>query len=576
MALSPVLFREGADRTVPGSPISPNVESLLREFDNTPIVREPPMVPTGTFVVADKVSDDEFLMQRLGMAPSSAAPVSSAVAPPALPAPAMASDHSHQHSMLQRPMPQQEKPPEKLTPEQEYSRKVELLWYLRKLRSAAEGPLTVTMNSPLYQIEAEVAQLRKEQMLEDGLESCKFGFLFCTSLIEKATVQPPLNRFGINLQGWSKKLMLDLEVDRRYAQVFTELVEKYRSKVPAGPEATLLYLMVSSAFTYSMASKLTDAALANMTSMPQTMKAAAAHIQQTNPNFSAPPPPPVVSLPQQQTHHTMPASTSLPQGVDPAQMANILRLLQEKKQQSNMPPLPKKERSRSGKSDSGSSGSYASSVSSSSGSSGRSSSSSARSPSSGSYSSESSGRSSSSGSGSGSGSSASDSSSYASSSSSEERSRRKRKVPAKKNVVSKKRRRQEESESESDGTSDSSSEGSVREAELIRRSLPKHTKNARRTSVTNVPVVDVALGSGVSGPVNPILQAAKPVRGRAVRGRRGGRGAAGGVRGRIAATQEARDEAASEKAASEKAPSTRGSVKGPDDDDDDELDMTGF
>ena len=324
-------LREGADRYIgpPAAEVNGSGGgSVQSPFDPTlaiPVEREaPPAASEGTVTfthesIADGVDDNEFLQSRMGMAPlnpslyqaqlsagSPAAPRGSSFfqAPPSSAGP--------QHSPAAPLISSGSHIKPTLTDKEAYARKIELIWILRRLRGSDPTFQIPKLSDDLYKIELLVEQVRRENACQDGVDNIKFGMMFASGLLESAAGRAPLNRW-LSLKGYSKKLMMDIDSDRRYEECFALLSEKYRAKMPSSPEFMLAFLIGQSAFSYSVASQMTDAALGTMnppSSLPSTF---------------VPPPAP-----------TGPAPAPQP---NPEQLAEVMRILQARQMQ-QVPPIP--------------------------------------------------------------------------------------------------------------------------------------------------------------------------------------------------------------------------------------------
>lgn len=312
-------MREGADRLVDlqqhqqtPSPFDPNVA--------IPVEREPPPPRSEgpqTFTrdnIVDEVDDNEFLLSRLGlsMGNTNTNPPPAPQQPP--PSPALPNI-----SAAVAPV---------MTAEQEYAKKVEYLWILRRLRGTDPTFQIPKLSDDLYKIELLVQQVKRENACQDGVESCKFALMFFSGALETVANRPPLNKW-LHLKGYSKKLMYDVETDRRFEEAMIALSNKYREKMPSSPELMLAFLIAQSAFSYSVASQMTDAAIGSMSSSSGPVAAAAPSSSQQPPPQPAAPAPPTVSAP--------PPST--PAQNQTEQLAEIMRILQNRKQQ-QPPPIP--------------------------------------------------------------------------------------------------------------------------------------------------------------------------------------------------------------------------------------------
>ena len=179
-----------------------------------------------------------------------------------------------------------------LDPKQEFDRKIELLWILKRLRTPDSNVPMLKMSDELWKIESAVHQLRKEKDCANGVETMRYGIVFASRLIETAAERPPINKY-VKLTGWSRKLIFDLESDKRYDEALIGLVEKYGKRFPTNsPEFQLGFLLLQSAVSYSMASKIVESG----------------GLEPTTPTVPLPPPPPLAA-----TNTTTTPATPVPQ-----------------------------------------------------------------------------------------------------------------------------------------------------------------------------------------------------------------------------------------------------------------------
>ena len=109
------------------------------------------------------------------------------------------------------------------------------------------------MEHPLNVIKSEFIRLQKEKEINDGVTVCKTGLIFCVSLLEKLNSNyDPLN---VDLDGWTQHMMSTKE---DYNEVFTQLYEKYHTNISMGPEITLITMVATSAFMFSISKKKMD------------------------------------------------------------------------------------------------------------------------------------------------------------------------------------------------------------------------------------------------------------------------------------------------------------------------------
>ena len=303
--MSGATLREGAERLVDpivpaqnaGLGLDPNADVTL-EREAPPPVSEAPQTFTRESI-ADGMDDNEFLMNRLGMA---------STAPPP----------QQQPQRFLAPPPSQTSAAPTLSEKEIYAKKVEYLWILRRLRGSDPNFPIPKITDDLYKIEMLVEQVRRENACADGVQSMQFGLMFFSGALENVASKPPFNRW-LHLKGYSKKLMMDIESDRRFEECFVQLSQKYREKMPSSPEFQLAWLIGQSAMSYSVASQMTDAALGGT-------------------------PAPVIAAPAIQ----VPApAVPAPAAPAPAELAEVYRILQQRQMQQHVPPIPESPSERS-------------------------------------------------------------------------------------------------------------------------------------------------------------------------------------------------------------------------------------
>jgi hypothetical protein len=519
--------REGAPREL--SEVRNPTIAEMRDLGGAEIEREPPAMVYDPGSIHDDLSSNEFL----GARDPRLAGFQGIPAPQPVPVPPPRHRHRSEpderggdweatsSAFVNLPSALNDNVPT-MGEKEDYVRKCELLHTIRHLRSRGDtaAHVVLTTKDPVWKIEAELAQIRAEQQTTDGLESARFGFLFLASSLETASEYKPLNRV-LSLQGWSKKLMLDVETDRRYDQVFLELIDKYRARMPSSPESKLLWLVASSAFTFSMASKMADAALKNDGGR-YTIPASAAGV-----------PAPVVTTGPGTGSAAGAAATGT--RATPEQLMEIMRTLQQQQNRqapdvagagpvripgAGLPVQNEKARRHKSRSDassstgSSSSGSYSSVSVSSSSSHGHSKSSGGKGKRDRKHRNRSRSRSSSSGS--------SGWTSSASESEEEERPKKRRVVRQLPAAPKKTRRPQPRAPA-----TDPESDAETVQTDLVRRSIPKHLQGLVRTPVREKPAAGVepvpVVALSVLGPLPDASDASVDVPATSRRGRGGGR-----------------------------------------------------
>jgi len=107
------------------------------------------------------------------------------------------------------------------------------------------------MEHPLNIIKGEYLRIKKEKEIDNGIQYCKTGLMFCVSTIEMFNNK--YDPFNVDLQGWSSVIMSQKE---DYNEVFEELYEKYHSKMAVAPEFKLIAMVAGSALMFSLQKSL--------------------------------------------------------------------------------------------------------------------------------------------------------------------------------------------------------------------------------------------------------------------------------------------------------------------------------
>lgn len=318
--------REGdVDRTVLGDIVPPVAPS--QDLEQTPFLvvereqqsapaTDVPIVFTREDLRGDNATDRQFLSSKLSLGgggeapdvPALTGPPESTGVPPPPPAPGSKA---------------------------EYERKIELLWILKRLRTPDCGIPVLKMSDELWKLELAVQQLQKERQCQDSLETMRLGMNFVTSMLESGSKRAPFNRF-LHLEGFHRKMLLDIETDSRWDDAFIALAEKYRKKFPnTSPEFQIALLLGQSVMSYSMANKVTETMLAGMQQPAPPVVPAPAAISLT---------PPAAPAAADSAAPPAPAST-----VDPQQFQEFMKMLQARQASAvSAPPVPRSESESSG------------------------------------------------------------------------------------------------------------------------------------------------------------------------------------------------------------------------------------
>ncbi len=140
---------------------------------------------------------------------------------------------------------------EKLSYEEIQQQKSHYLYQLNRLRKRGiETSRRFGMEHSLDEIRGEVFRIKKEIDMDNSIDYCRQGLMFCVSTIEMLNGQYNL---GGKLNGWSQTVMGSIE---SYDEVFEELYEKYYSSVKMAPEIKLISMVAGSAFMFHLQKSL--------------------------------------------------------------------------------------------------------------------------------------------------------------------------------------------------------------------------------------------------------------------------------------------------------------------------------
>lgn len=104
---------------------------------------------------------------------------------------------------------------------------------------------------PLNVIKGEYLRIKKEKEIDNGIQYCRTGLMFCVSTIEMFNNK--YDPFSVDLDGWSNVIMSQKD---DYDLVFEELYEKYHSKMAVAPEFKLIAMVAGSALMFSLQKSL--------------------------------------------------------------------------------------------------------------------------------------------------------------------------------------------------------------------------------------------------------------------------------------------------------------------------------
>ncbi len=140
---------------------------------------------------------------------------------------------------------------EKLSHEEIQQQKSHYLYQLNRMRKRGiETSRRFGMEHSLDEIRGEVFRLKREIDMDNSIDYCRQGLMFCVSTIEMLNGQYNL---GGKLNGWSQVVMGNIE---SYDDVFEELYEKYYSSVKMAPEIKLISMVAGSAFMFHLQKSL--------------------------------------------------------------------------------------------------------------------------------------------------------------------------------------------------------------------------------------------------------------------------------------------------------------------------------
>lgn len=125
------------------------------------------------------------------------------------------------------------------------------LYQLNRLRKRGiETSRRFGMEHSLEDIRGEVFRIKKEIDMDNSIDYCRQGLMFCVSTIEMMNGQ---YNTGGKLTGWSQSIMGNIE---SYDEVFEELYDKYYSTAKMAPEIKLISMVAGSAFMFHLQKSL--------------------------------------------------------------------------------------------------------------------------------------------------------------------------------------------------------------------------------------------------------------------------------------------------------------------------------
>lgn len=125
------------------------------------------------------------------------------------------------------------------------------LYQLNRLKKRGfETSRRFGMEHSLEEIRGEVFRIKKEMDMDNSIDYCRQGLMFCVSTIEMMNGQYNL---GGNINGWSQTVMGNID---SYDDVFEELYEKYYTSVKMAPEIKLISMVAGSAFMFHLQKSL--------------------------------------------------------------------------------------------------------------------------------------------------------------------------------------------------------------------------------------------------------------------------------------------------------------------------------
>lgn len=140
---------------------------------------------------------------------------------------------------------------ETMTYEEIQQQKSHYLYQLNRMRKRGiETSRRFGMEHTLEDIRGEVFRLKREIDMDNSIDYCRQGLMFCVSTIEMLNGQ---YNMGGKLNGWSQSVMGNIE---SYDDVFEELYEKYYSSVKMAPEIKLISMVAGSAFMFHLQKSL--------------------------------------------------------------------------------------------------------------------------------------------------------------------------------------------------------------------------------------------------------------------------------------------------------------------------------
>ncbi|GAQ92074.1 hypothetical protein KFL_009170040 [Klebsormidium nitens] len=182
--------------------------------------------------------------------------------PPRRPSPSRRYSRSRSRSNSRPPPPKAPEP--KPSPGFGSIREEKLYILLTLKRMKAEGVEEVsdyTIDSDIEEMRMELRTLQEDQMMTNGIESCRTALITVTTGLE--IMNKKYNPFDLDLDGWSQSIFESIE---RYDTVLERLVKKYGKRVSAiSPEIQLMLMLCGSAASFCFTKSMMKAAQPTMT-----------------------------------------------------------------------------------------------------------------------------------------------------------------------------------------------------------------------------------------------------------------------------------------------------------------------
>ena len=109
------------------------------------------------------------------------------------------------------------------------------------------------MEHDLQDIKNEYFKIKRDIEIDNGVDMCKSGLMFCLKGIEM--LNQKFDPIGVDLDGWSGSVA---KKHNDYNDVLEELYIKYSNTISAGPEMKLIFMLAGSGFQFAMEKRLTN------------------------------------------------------------------------------------------------------------------------------------------------------------------------------------------------------------------------------------------------------------------------------------------------------------------------------